>query len=1792
MATLKIKLRGQDFTQFSQGEDSGFDYYKIDQTFSVNSPTRSDVPEQQVEIRDDQIVELDFTDDTVWIGDNETLRELFPQNFKRGAVDSELFLPDELLSDEQDRSLVKKAGIKLLKVFSKKSVIKPAVRELARKVENRQLAYGGNDFNSVNAGTLLFCTDKFELTEAHQVDASKKYLLFIHGTGSSTAGSFVGFKDSDEWKAMMQEYEQILTFQHRTLTASPLENVQELLNYLPKGIELDIVTHSRGGLLADLLVRFCTVQDGPLGFDDEEREVFSRNNRERDLKAIIEIEKVAKQKEIKVNKIVRVACPANGTTLASKRLNFYLNVTFNLLGLATGQIGNPIFVAFKELIMAAVESKDDIEVLPGLEAMNPESPFIKALNYQASSIKISAPLFVVGGSSELSLQWKSLIVLTGKFFFREKNDLVVDTESMKWGALREVGKVAVFIERSGQIDHVKYFKTSRTRDAIKKALEFDGARIPAGFVALHLMKSEKRGALGIEGGRYKAPELTGNRPVVLLLPGIMGSNLLVGDDLIWIQYFKFLKGELVKLGYDAGNGSGIKADSLVETSYKRLGNHLSRNYDVIPFQFDWRNPLTQTAKELNQKVEELLKLNQPIKIIAHSMGGVLVRDFILNYPQTWKKLNELPGFRTLFLGSPLGGSYRIPYVLFGQDEMIRLLGKIDIKNSVKSLLEVFCNMPGILNLLPINKSGKHDFSDRIFWERLRTAFGDESWPIPDKQYLDQFGEYQKLVLQEEDKIDYSNIVYIAGQSRKKKFTVSSLDIVDNRLTFYATNAGDESVTWSSGIPKKLMDLHQFYYANVTHGSLSTEAKLFGAIDEILLFGSTSKLQSSLPKVRGEEEAFIPKPIDVFDLSQENVEGTLLGLDEAADRWEEELPLEVSVSHGNLKYAKFPVLAGHFMYDAILTTEKVIDIHLKGELSRLLQLGLYPGPIGTNQIVLSDNINNDSFRGGVIVGLGVPGELTGYQLTNSIEKGIARYLTILNQPQDGISGGKKENGNGKGRGKAKETPIGISVIAIANTYGGLSTDSSVRAIILGIQKANRQINTIYEGRIKVIEEVEIIELFQDRALSILKAIKRFEQDDTGEFNIVFKGKGLNATLGRLQRIPYDNSADWWTRISVVEDSSEKKEVASGDRRIRMAVATSGASEKVETLRANTRNLENMLQEMTHLNQFSPDIAKTMFELLIPLPFKEEMKRQSNISWVLDKRTAAFPWEMLQEDTKAMPLCINSGMVRQLATNYYRRNSTTVREMNAFIVGDPNLKGFAGQLPGARREGELVTNILRQQNFDTESLINSTPSQIILKLFTKNYKIIHLAGHGVFHADPDQPTGMLIGPNSFLSAQEIAQMSTVPELVFVNCCYLGQMDGQAEEYSQNRNRLAANIGTQLIENGVKAVIVAGWAVDDTAALEFCEQFYKCMFEGLGFGEAVRNARKKIYEAHRSRTNTWGAFQCYGDPFYKLIDQASQQKSSSDFIVEEEVEIELQNLAQQMETNEYEAGKLLVRMQEIERELSKRSIQNDRIYELMAGIYAGLELYEEAVRFYDALKKSKKAGFSFKAMEQCCNVGAKNIVREFNNKTLSEEEALKRMEQVIEDLKALIRFGANTERLSLLGSAYKRKLVLLQGKNAAEIKECLELAIAAYQQASHNENHQAAYPLTNWLQLLQIDLLAKDKGGVKFVPPKARQGLEEIEKKLNVSEKEKADFWSLSSHANIQLSQLMMGPNAKKAKEVIESYEKLWRKGGHQGHKAAELEHLDILLVGLRIADNGKGKEVSANIEKIKEELVKKV
>jgi CHAT domain-containing protein len=108
-------------------------------------------------------------------------------------------------------------------------------------------------------------------------------------------------------------------------------------------------------------------------------------------------------------------------------------------------------------------------------------------------------------------------------------------------------------------------------------------------------------------------------------------------------------------------------------------------------------------------------------------------------------------------------------------------------------------------------------------------------------------------------------------------------------------------------------------------------------------------------------------------------------------------------------------------------------------------------------------------------------------------------------------------------------------------------------------------------------------------------------------------------------------------------------------------------------------------------------------------------------------------------------------------------------------------------------------------------------------------------------------VLLSDGLMLTAAEIVQMEIVPDLVFLNCCHLGTIDQQPAGPGVEVNKLAASLARELIKMGVRAVVVAGWAVDDRASQCFAEVFYGALLAGgQPFGPAVHEARLQTWRS----------------------------------------------------------------------------------------------------------------------------------------------------------------------------------------------------------------------------------------------------------------------------------------------------------------------------------------------------------
>ncbi len=1734
--------------------------YSIEQSIAIGSSARGTASMHEIKLTKDNVLELVFDDQTTWFCDSETIEEIFPEATASNRDAQGAFVLSPVLQpDQADRGLLGSALLKMVNVLSKKKV-KEAVRDFAEDLERKQLN---------NLSGLFRVDSNFNLSAFAHEPAATTYLLFIHGTNSSTTGSFGELVKTKAWADIQQGFgKNIIAFQHETLSKSPLQNVLELIHLLPAGVSVSLVTHSRGGLVGDILARFTTSDGNNRGFTQEEINYLKKERRNKDVSLINEIDSLFRNKKITLNRYVRVACPANGTTLASKRLDRFFNVTFNLLAVGLNLVTSPIYLAFKNLIVAAIDSKNDVEALPGIEAMNPDSPFLKVLNNPSSSIRSDAPLFCISGNSKAKLNLKALKILAGRLFFQKDNDLVVNTLSMYQGS-RRLNAIYYLLDEGSQVDHFHYFENDRTARAISEALRPGDVVAPAEFKVVIQEQGvtlDRNALLKLEGGRTYEDFVSGTKPILVLLPGIMGSNLSAKNQQLWINYLNFLSGGLMQLQI---SNTTVKATSLVGTSYKKFVKHFQSRYDVVTYPFDWRMPMTVSASAFNQKIIDLLRFNQPIKLVGHSMGGVLIRDFIAHHPDTWAALSVRDGTQVLFLGAPLGGSFRIPLVLFGRDAIIDKLAKLDILHTKTELLAVFNRMPGLLNLLPHATDAQNDFSNGSIWTAMRSAAGDNQWPLPIQTDLDKFKTYRDKVQGAMQSLDFSKMVYIAG---KDKSTPCGYSIEgkngSKELVFLSTAEGDQSVTWATGIPAKMIDDNSVYYVNVTHGALANEPSIFKGIEEILQNGSTNVLSKTRPVVRGAEKLFrTPEPSDL-DLSETGVERTLLSMDTEQVQVVQEAPIRVYVSHGDLRFASYPVMAGHFSGDAILYAEKAIDNNLNGRLSHRHALGLYPGEIGTN---LYEAGKAETFPGALIIGLGEFGSLTSFQLTRSVEQAVCNYLLEL-----GYSG------------TANKDNVGLTILTIGCGYGGLTIDGSLRAVLQGIQNGNQKIASI-KGDMPAISMVEVVEQYEDRAVACFHTITRLEKITDKVINIIREKTYINKVLGRKRRLADTATDEWYSRITVEQDELRE----AGKRSVlRFTSANGGARQSQEELFINGALIEGMLERMSVNNSWSADSAKTVFELFIPNNFKEQLKRQCNLCWVLDNETAAYPWELLQDETvNTKPLCINAEMIRQLTTRTYRQVVRPGTTNKALVIGDPNTEGYADQLPGALKEAQQAVKLFEQNGIETVSVLEGSPDEIVKQLYSHKYQILHLAGHGIFTPNELHNTGMLIGNGIFLTPQEFEQMSYVPEFVFINCCYLGAVSGSAEKKSQRLYRLAANIGTQLIQNGVKAVIAAGWAVNDDAALAFMEKFYEEMFAGNAFGAAVLKARQHVYFFH-GQTNTWGAYQCYGDMYYKFREREVSGPTTYSFIIPQQAEIELSNLQNEIYTGKYQHDEVLVRLNAIADAVEAAELRNATINELEAGIYADLGEYEIFMEKYEMLLTMEEATFTVKSLERYCNVSSRKIVQDYINKKNSVVKLRRELDESIEKLKTLSILSATSERNNLLGSAYKRKAFI--ASSATQKISALSTAAEYYRQAFEKSSaEESAYPLSNWY-VLEAILTPADKRKSKtwkLDPEAAMQQLQNLRQQYKKT-RSNIDFWDLASTANISLAVAIIAGIYQKPGDnwnmVMDAYKRVWERAGAKGHKLAEIEHLDILIDGLNLIKQPAAKKVLKNVQQLQESL----
>lgn len=297
------------------------------------------------------------------------------------------------------RTILRAVGRKLLKCLVypvTDPILGPISEHFAERWEGQHRPYGLRLFTPADfrqpGGAPLTRSDWDHLTGG-------RILLFIHGTFSTAPAAFQLIPD-DVFKALHDRYEgRVLAFNHFTLSHDPQRNIQWLLTQLPvdRALEVDIICHSRGGLVAR------TLAERPSAFHLDTAQV-------------------------NIGRVVFVAVPNHGTPLADPdhmvKMIDRLTTLLNLF--PTGFVAETL-----EALVTAVKliGHGALKGLPGLAAMQPDGAFLHALNQGAPAgveyYAIAADFEPVDQGLKALVAGSVADAVLDRVFEKVPNDLVV-----------------------------------------------------------------------------------------------------------------------------------------------------------------------------------------------------------------------------------------------------------------------------------------------------------------------------------------------------------------------------------------------------------------------------------------------------------------------------------------------------------------------------------------------------------------------------------------------------------------------------------------------------------------------------------------------------------------------------------------------------------------------------------------------------------------------------------------------------------------------------------------------------------------------------------------------------------------------------------------------------------------------------------------------------------------------------------------------------------------------------------------------------------------------------------------------------------------------------------------------------------------------------------------------------------------------------------------------------------------------------------------------------------------------
>lgn len=758
------------------------------------------------------------------------------------------------------------------------------------------------------------------------------------------------------------------------------------------------------------------------------------------------------------------------------------------------------------------------------------------------------------------------------------------------------------------------------------------------------------------------------------------------------------------------------------------------------------------------------------------------------------------------------------------------------------------------------------------------------------------------------------------------------------------------------------------------------------------------------------------------------------------------PLRVSVVNGNITYVAHPLLIGHYRSSRLSGAEAVIDRATGWMMSESLAHGRYPAQPGTQQVFVNASVAPDNPwqlprpSAVIVAGLGFEGELRGTDLVETVAQAVIAWSQRLT-----------------------ERPPAPRRIVMATTLmgsggWGVNPGQSAQLIVQGVCAANLQLKKARTGQRAwpIVERLHIVELYLDRASDAWRALRVPIGRTPTSYSL---DPFIRTEIGAMRRPPEPSyrGASYDFVSALIQRGDD------GDERIIYSIDTTRARSEVRSQSAQLPLITTLLRSVSEESRADADIGRTLLRLLVPVDLEVFMASSQATVLQVDRGTSAIPWELLDNRTadraEMEPWAIRTQLLRKLRTSV---PASPVKYASAedgvLVIGDPACdRTKYPKLRGARREAHAVAQACarfakggrganRRRDEPTVPPVTAVISArdlsgadpdvrtVMNALMAGPWRMIHIAGHG----DPPttvgtrvDPRGVVLSDNAFFGPKEIAALRVKPELVFINCCFLGRADGASALRSTDYDRatFASGVAESLIAVGVKCVVATGWAVEDGAAEAFAKAFYSALLSGASFIQAVGAARRAAYA---KGGNTWAAYQCYGDPDWvyrpatgdpqaaAAVSPAAEFESIAS-VAALEIALERIQVGSEYPGAAREAQRKRLRyLADATSELWK---DNGALLEGFGAAWAALGDYEVAIGWYEQARTALDGTAAFAALEQLANLHIRVAAQAALRRRSARTSARARIADAIALLGTLRDIGSTIERESLFGSAYKR-------------------------------------------------------------------------------------------------------------------------------------------------------------------------